>query len=440
MGESSQDMSFSFKQGKAVSNKNIIIAANRILEEHAMSIRDWGNANGKHLKKSYIETRPKRAPSLRLDRLDRSVEVQNACECFDMENPQSFKRDCNFVDISPATFSYLIYTLSRKEPLINLRNLGIGPTGALVVMRKLAKDKPAVTELDMSSNNLGDSGTATICKFLAANDTVLKVDFSRNCIQRVGANAIASMLAENRKLKTLVLSHNALSEEHLELIAIALQAEKSLENLDLGSNSFTSRCGHLFSCLLAKNSSLVTLNLSCNLIGDEGIHDLIPGLKQNGTIRTLDLSWNNIGDEGAAWIADVLMSNGVLRHLDIGYNRVGTEGIKALSESLSSNSSLEFLKLSGNNLHSRDAVVLMEAILNNSSQKLARLYLGEIPVCPEFSKLLNEIRSTHKKFQVFGMVNASGQEIKLRPQKNPLEALDSYIVNNNLCRPFLFFD
>ena len=432
-------MSFSFKQGKAVSDTNVFIAANRILAKYSIDIHDRTDLNGE-VEKSSTKTATRLAPRLRLDRLDRSIEVQNACECLDMENPESFKRNCNVVEISPATFSYLVYTLSRNEPIINLRNLGIGPTGALVVMHKLVKDRPTVTELDVSSNNLGDSGTVTICNFLATNDTVLKVDFSRNSIQRVGANAIASMLAENRKLKTLVLSHNALSEEHFELIASQLQTEQSLENLDLSSNSFTSKCGYIFSCLFAKNISLVTLNLSCNYIGDEGIQYLIPGLKQNGTIRNLDLSWNNIGDEGVAWIAEFLLSNNVLSHLNLSYNRVNTNGIKWLAESLSINGSLEFLELSGNSLHSQDAVMLMEAILENSSLKLARLYLGEVTNCPEFDKLFNEIRSKYKNFEVFGMVNAVGQVIKLRPQRNPLDALDSYIANNNLCRPVSFAD
>ncbi len=428
---SSKDMSFSFKQGKAVSDTNVFIAANRILEKYAMSIHGRTDINGKD-EKSSAETPTKLAPKLRLDRLDRPIEVQNACECLDMENPQSFKRNCNVVEISPATFSYLVYTLSRNEPIINLRNLGIGPIGALVVMRKLVKDQPTVTELDISSNNLGDSGTATICNFLATNNTVTKVDFSRNRIQKVGANAIASILTENSKLKTLDLSHNALSEEDFELIASQLQTQHTLENLDLSSNSFTTKCGYLFSCVFASNESLVMLNLSCNYIGDEGIRDLVPGLKQNGTIRNLDLSWNNIGNEGFVWLAEFLTSNSSLTHLNLGHNRVTTEGVNSLAESLSMNSGLQFLELSGNSLHSQDAVLLMEGILKNSSLKLARLYLGEVTICPEFSMLFNEIRSKYKNFHVFGMVGAAGQAIELTPQRNPLEALDSYIANNNL--------
>ena len=193
--------------------------------------------------KSEITKRPERS---RLDRLDRSIEIQNACDCLDFENPDSFKRSCNFVEIPPATFSYLIYTLSRNEPALNLRNLGIGATGAFAVMHKLIKSEAAISELDISSNNLGDSGTAAICQFLATNNSVLKVDFSDNSLQTVGADAIASMLAENRALKTLVLCHNALSEENVELLASKLHTEQSLENLDLSSNSFTSRCGYIF--------------------------------------------------------------------------------------------------------------------------------------------------------------------------------------------------
>ena len=427
-------MSYSYKQGKAVSDTSVYIAANRILGKYAVGIHGT-DANMK-LQKSSGSTTPKTTMNirsrLRLDRMDRSIEVQNACECFDMENPDTFRRSCHSVEISPATFSYLLYTLSRKEPIINLRNLRIGPTGALVVVHKLIKEKATVIELDMSSNDLRDSGIATICNFLATNDTVVKVDFSRNSIQRAGADAISKMLAENKKIKTIILSNNALSEEDFELFAYELQTDRTLEYLDLSSNSLTPKSGHIFSCLLAKNVSLVTFNLSSNYIGDQGMQDFVPGLKINGTIRNLDLSWNNIGDDGAAWIAEFLTINNVLKNLNLSYNRISTKGIKCLADSLSVNSGLECMELSGNSLCSEDAVLLMQAILRNSSLKLSRLYLGELTTCPEFNELFNKIQSKNKNFEVFGMINATGQAIKLKARKDPLMALDRYIARNNL--------
>ena len=428
----SKNISLAFEQGKAVSDTNVFIAANKILGEYAVSALGRREPNIELLQNSSSGTVTNLTPRSRLDRLDRSLEVQNACECLDMENPESFKKGCNLAQISPAAFSYLVYALSRNESVVNLRNLGIGPNGALVVMHKLMKDKPAVTELDISSNNLCDSGTAAICKYLATNDTITKVDFSGNSLQRNGTNSIANMLTENRKIKTLVLSHNGLSEETFELVASQLKNEQTLENLDLSSNSFTSKCGCMFSYIFAKNITLVSINLSCNYIGDEGIQDLIPGLKQNGTLLNLDLSWNVIGDEGVGWIAEFLSLNNVLRHLNLGFNRITTKGVKYLAKSLSINSGLEFLELSGNNLSSEDAVISMDAISKNTSLKLKRLYLGGISICSEIIKLLNEVQSKYEDFEVFGMVNAVGESIKITSQKNPLEALESYITKNDL--------
>ena len=435
----------SCKQGKVVSDTKIYIAANRILEKYAVGIHGSTDANMRLQKSSGASTpestgTKKFASRLRLDRLDRSIEVQNACESFDMENPETFKKSCGDVEISPATFSYLLYTLSRKEPILNLRNLRIGPTGAILVVHKLMKEKPTVIELDISSNNLGDSGIASICNFLATNDTVVKVDFSRNSVQRAGADAISNMLVQNRKIKTIILSNNALSEEDFELAAYELQTDQTLENLDLSSNSFTSKSGHIFSCLFAKNVSLATFNLSSNCIGDQGIRDLIPGLKGNGTVRNLDLSWNNIGDEGVAWIAEFLIINNVLRKLNLSYNRISNKGIKCLADSLSINGGLECMELSGNSLCCEGAVVLLQAILKNSSSKLSRLYLGEVTACPELNELFNEIQSRNKAFEAFGIFNAAGQAIKLKPRKNALRALDNYIVKNNLYRRASLFD
>ena len=191
-----------------------------------------------------------------------------------------------------------------------------------------------------------------------------------------------------------------------------------------------------FGCLFAKNISLVTLKLSCNCIGDEGVRNMIPGLKQNRAIRNLDLSWNGIRDDGVAWIAEFLKTNNVIKHLNLGYNELSSKGIKCLAEGLTVNASLEVLDLGGNSLHSRDSVVLLEAISKKPVLKLTRLYLNDTTVCPEFRCLFDEVVKKHKQFTVFGMVDAIGQAVELRPrdQTTVLAALDSYIANNKLFR------
>lgn len=428
------EIPISFKQGKAVSSTNVVIAANRILEDYygkPLETKGDKNVNSAQSKISSDQA-SSNATVKRLDRRDRSTVVQNACNVFDNTDVELFVENCQRLDISPVTYTHLQNILQRNESVVNLRNHGIGPIGALTVMHKLTERAKCVVELDLSSNKLGDKGTAAVCQFLEKNDSVVKVDLSRNALRKPGVDAIAHILPKNESLKNIILSHNGLTEEDFELLASVLQTEQVLETLDLSSNLFSQKSGYMFGFLVAKNISLVKMNVSCNRIGDEGIRDLVPGLIHNRTIRSLDLSWNDIADEGAMWMSEMITSNSILQDLNLSYNRITSKGVSYIADSLALNTTLKILKLSGNSLISEDAVLLLQSILKNSSMKLRHLYLGEVIICAEFQRLFQDIRNIHKHFMVWGMVGAAGQPIKLTTRSNAMEALEECFIQNKL--------
>lgn len=293
----------SFQQGKAVSNRNVTIATNRILDAYVDKPVETNDKNLSDVVQLETELSSKTSSNQtrrdRLDRRDRSTEVQNACEIFDTNDVESFREDCRRLDITPVTYTYLRNGLHRNESVLNLRNHGIGPAGTIAIIKELIDSAKYIVELEFSSNKLGDEGTVTVCQFLENCDSVAHLNLSNNDLNKAGVEAVAHMLPQNKSLKYLVLSHNRLTEEDCELLASVLQSEQVLETLDLSSNLFSPRSGNLFGFLVSKNVSLVKMNVSCNHIGDEGVRNLASGLINNRSIRSLDLSWNDIGDEGA---------------------------------------------------------------------------------------------------------------------------------------------
>ena len=424
----------SSKQGKAVSAKNVIIAANKILQDYE---REPLQTNDEHFEQQQSTCRTSSEASnssvrKRLDRRDRSVEVQNACNVFENMEAESFKETCRQLNISPVTLTYIRNVLQRKESILNLRNHGIGPTCALTIVNELIDSAECINELDLASNNLGDQGTEAVCQFLKNNDSVVRVDLARNSLSKAGVDAVAHMLAQNETIKHLVLSHNALTEEDFELIVCVLQTHQMLRTLDFSSNSFSPESGHLFGILVAKNVTLMKLNISCNHIGDDGVHSLVSGLIDNRTIQSLDLSWNDITDGGALRMADVLTSNNILRELNLSYNRIASKGVNYIAKSLEVNVTLNLLEISGNCLISEDAVSLLDSLLKNSSMKLRHLCLGEVIISADIQLLLHKLCSMNPKFKIWGIIGAAGQPIRLTSTNKAMEALEEYFAKNKL--------
>lgn len=429
---------------KAVSTTNVIIAANRILEDYVgtepveTNVKNVSFAQPQSKLSSEATTRPRRRH--RLDRRDRSTVVQDACDVFDTNHVESFRENCRQLEISPVTYTYLRNMLHRNESILNLRNHGIGPVGTIALTRELIKSVKCVVELDLSANKLGDEGTATVCLFLEKDDFVMRLNLSRNALNKTGVDAVAHMLPQNKSLKHLVLSHNGLTEDDLELLASVLQTEKVLETLDLSSNSFSPRSGNLFGLLVSKNISLVKLNVSCNHIGDDGVRNLVSGLINNQSIRSLDISWNDISDEGAVWMADVLTSNRSIRDLNLSYNRIASKGVNCIAKGLTINVTLISLELSGNNLVSEDAVTLLESISKNLSMKLRHLHLGEVTISTESQRYFQNLRRMNPKFLVSGMIGAAGQPITMTSTNSVMVALEEYFEKNKLDPTVSFFE
>jgi Ran GTPase-activating protein (RanGAP) involved in mRNA processing and transport len=146
--------------------------------------------------------------------------------------------------------------------------------------------------LAIEKNNLGDSGAATLCKYLDNSRCLVMVSLKENNIGIGGAAHIAKALTYNTQLKYLCLASNPLENYGIAQIGKALKSNKSLEMLDLTDVYFTDdACLSLNEGLLL-NRTLRKLILSNTYVGKTPSTLLINTVKNSKNMKVL--RWGNL--------------------------------------------------------------------------------------------------------------------------------------------------
>nr|XP_055074559.1 NACHT, LRR and PYD domains-containing protein 12-like [Misgurnus anguillicaudatus] len=220
-------------------------------------------------------------------------------------------------------------------------------------LASVLRSKPGLKELDMSNNNLQDSGVKKL----------------HNGLQNT-----------NCQLHKLRLSGCGLTEESCSALASVLRSKSGLKELDMSNNNLQdSGVKKLHNGLENTNCQLHKLSLSCCSIGEEGYVALCSAVRSNPSHLTeLDLSGNDPGESGVKLIYDLIQDpKCALKTVRLLKSSSAVEVFKYLSETLGINPLLQReLNLSKHKLNNTRVKQICD-LLKDKHCRLNTLRLGQ---------------------------------------------------------------
>uniref|UniRef100_A0A8C2ELY7 NACHT domain-containing protein n=1 Tax=Cyprinus carpio TaxID=7962 RepID=A0A8C2ELY7_CYPCA len=259
----------------------------------------------------------------------------------------------------------------KESRSVQLRNCGLTVEGCAALASALRSNPSHMRQLTLSNNkNLGSSGVNLLSTVLKDPQCKLKKLCLWDCgITEEGCAALASALRSNPEhLRHLDVSNNNLKDTGVKLLSAGLKTLHSLEKLWLWSCHFTDEgFTALVSALKSNPEHMKDLNLSANKVGNsltllsEVLRD--PRCK----LERLQLYCCSLTVEGCAALASALRSNpSHLRELDLSDSKIGDSVVNQLSAVLEDpRCKLEKLWLRGFGVTVEGCAALASALRSN---------------------------------------------------------------------------
>ncbi|XP_062397889.1 NACHT, LRR and PYD domains-containing protein 12-like isoform X2 [Sardina pilchardus] len=225
----------------------------------------------------------------------------------------------------------------KTSKRVKLRGCSLTVESCAALSSALRSNSSSLRQLNLSGNNVGDSGVELLSTGLEHPNCRLETLQLWGCSLTVkSCAALSSALRSNSSiLRQLDLSDNNVGDSGVELLSTGLEHPNCrLETLELRGCSLTVKsCAALSSALRSNSSSLRQLNLSRNNVGDSGVELLSTGLEHpNCRLETLELQFCKLTERSCSSLAAALRSNpSSLRQLDLRDNKLQQSGVELLS-------------------------------------------------------------------------------------------------------------